>query len=381
MKKQICFLVLLLMLAAPCQEQMSLAVLEPNGKEPSEDEQKILSLIAAVSSINTGESIRNDIVWRKKWVEHLKETEKTFYKIINSAPPPYTLYYSTVIETGKIDYQKETADLSISISLVANSEWFSALQRSLKAAQAVMDGLNATTRKKDWGLDDWPEQGVSETNPFAAEKKSLIGGYRYIYSSKKYDIPVEFELVNQRGRAIGRQTAKLNPSFIIENFIVKFKSNESSILTFNTVKANDISDNLTIRVASVNGKPPKTARFTISSVSTTTKFPDEVLSPAAGTWTKLQIAYIIETGNIGNFAQIGYSPPEGDKNYTYSDEINNGVAYWIAKNNVTLFNKCPAGNQWIVLIKNDDDANFEVRLPKDKSCQELTPNFSKLINH
>jgi len=54
----------------------------------------------------------------------LKETEETFYKIINAADPPYTLYYSTVIETGKINYQEETADLSISLNLLANAEWF-----------------------------------------------------------------------------------------------------------------------------------------------------------------------------------------------------------------------------------------------------------------
>jgi len=67
MKKQIAFLVLLLMLVVPSQAQIKPAELEP--KELSEDEQRILSLIAGVSSINTGENIRNDIVWRKKWIE------------------------------------------------------------------------------------------------------------------------------------------------------------------------------------------------------------------------------------------------------------------------------------------------------------------------
>jgi len=231
---------------------------------------------ANISGINIGDNIRNDIVWRKKWVEQLKETEETFYKIINNAPPPYTLYYSTVIETKNINYQKETADLSISLNLLASAEWFSALQRSLKAAQAVMDGLNATGRKKDWGLEYWPASefglyGVSNTNPFAKGYHGCVGGCNY---SKKYDIPVEFELVNQQGRVIGKQTVKLEPSIIIErDFIVEFETNQSSILTFNAVNANDISDNLTIRVASVNGAPTKTARFPITAVSTK-EFPE-----------------------------------------------------------------------------------------------------------
>jgi len=252
---------------------------------------------ANISGINIGDNIRNDIAWRKKWVDVLKETEETFYKIINNADPPYTLYYSTVIETKNINYQKETADLSISINLLANAEWFTALQRSLDAAQAVMDGLNATGRKKDWGLNNWPEQGVnietfrwpynggkweewkaSDTSPFAAAKYqarhcrySYGCPYDYRYNSRHYDIPVEFELVNQKGKVIGKNTIRVNPSFSIEkNFIVKFNASTSGILIFNAVNANNISDNLTIRIASVNGKPPKTAKFPIIALKRTT---------------------------------------------------------------------------------------------------------------
>jgi len=196
-------------------------------------------------------------------VEQLKETEEIFYKIINSAAPPYSLFYSTAIETKNINYQKETADLNINIYLFANLEWFNAMQRALKAAKAVMDGLNATNRRKEWGLDKWPEQGrMSNANPFA--------------SRKEYDIPIEFELVNQKGKVIGRQVAKLNPFFSINsNFTIRFTPNSSSILTFKAVNANDISDNLTIRLASVNLASPETARFPISAIST--KEPPDII--------------------------------------------------------------------------------------------------------
>jgi hypothetical protein len=208
---------------------------------------------ANISGTNLGDNIRNDIVWRKNWVAQLKETEETFSKIINAAPPPYTLFYSTAIETKNINYQNETADLSISLNLQANPEWFKAMQRALKAAQAVMDGLNATNRKNDWGLDGWPGRGVSDSNPFDRQKQ--------------YGIPVEFELVNQQGRVIGKRTAELNPSFGIGNFTVKFTPNSHSALTFSGVNANEISDKLSIRVASVSGAAPKTAKFAITAVS------------------------------------------------------------------------------------------------------------------
>jgi len=231
-----------------------------------------------IAGLNLGDNIRNDIEWRKKWVAQLKETEETFYKMIETAAPPYKLFYSTVIETKNINYQTETADLSIPIYLFANFEWFDSMQRSLKIAQAVMDGLNATNRKKDWGLDKWPWQGVSNSNPFGRME------YNYVHSTyehpvydkkpikKQYDIPVVFELVNQNGKVIGKQQLNVNPAFsinIIDNrFVISFTPKVSSVFGFNTVNANDISDNLTIRLVSVNGALPKNARFPITAIST-----------------------------------------------------------------------------------------------------------------
>jgi hypothetical protein len=215
---------------------------------------------ANISGANLGENIRNDILWRKDWIERLKETEETFYKIIKNAAPPYTLFYSTGIETKDINYQKETADLSIPINLTANTEWFTAMQQALRAAQAVSEGLNATGRKSAWELGYWPNRGVSTTNPFS--------------SSKQYDISVEFELVNHQGKVIGRQTINMRPSFSISSggynnnqFTVNFTGNTHNTLTFKSVRAEDISDNLTIRPASVNGAPPENAEFPITAIS------------------------------------------------------------------------------------------------------------------
>jgi uncharacterized protein (TIGR02145 family) len=216
------------------------------------------SAMAAGISSGTGTDVRNDIVWRKSWITRLTETEATFHSIINSVDPPYTLYYATDIKTGNINYQTETADLSIPINLSANNSWFHAMNRSLLAADAVLNGLNATNRKNDWKLARWPWDGVTNTNPFA--------------SYKRYDITVVFELVNEQGQAIGSQTVKLTPAFRITNdrnnrFAIEFTENTNSIVNFIGVKADDISNNLTIRIASVNGAPPQNARFTVSAIS------------------------------------------------------------------------------------------------------------------
>jgi len=226
-----------------------------------EASKRSLVMAASISS-GTGTDVRNDIVWRRSWVTRLEETEATFHSIISSVDPPYTLFYATDIQTGNINYQTETADLSISINLSANVSWFNAMNRSLEAADAVLSGLNATTRKNDWKLARWPWDGVTKTNPFA--------------SQKRYDIAVVFELVNEQGRTIGNQTAKLTPTFRITNnrnnqFTIEFTENTASTVNFIGVRADDISDKLTVRVASVNGEPPQNARFAISAISAETR--------------------------------------------------------------------------------------------------------------
>jgi len=262
MKKQAIFLGLLFTLIVQSWGQIN----SSEGDRLSKDEQQMLSQVSAnISSLNLGENIRNDIVWRKNWIEKLKETEETFYKIIDNAHPPYKLFYSTVIETKNINYQTETADLSIPIHILANLEWFKAMRQSLKVAQAVMDGLNATNRKNDWGLNGWPKQGVSNTNPFA--NISVLGYSGYI--AKAYNLSVEFELIDQKDRVISKQVAELRPFFSFDNgFFIKFNPKTSYTLTFNAVNANDISDSLTIRLVSINGEPPETARVPITAIST-----------------------------------------------------------------------------------------------------------------
>jgi len=212
-------------------------------------------LNTTITSGNIGADIRNDIAWRREWVNRLTETEEFFNRIITTADPPYTLFYSTGIEWGDIDYKTETANLSIPINLHASVAWFNSVQQAL---QAVYTGLNATERKNDWGLSSWPQQSVSKNNFFAVQKQ--------------YDISIVFELVNEQNMAIGRETVRMNPIFSFAHrgggrIGINYPRNTFNTVTFNTIKVNDISDNLTIRIASVNGAVPGNARFLITALS------------------------------------------------------------------------------------------------------------------
>jgi len=210
-------------------------------------------IIANISSGNIGADIRNDIELRRAWVARLTETEQFFHSAV-TGDPPYTLFYGTGIEAGAINYQTETAILFIPINLRANTVWFNSIAQ---AASAVYAGLNATGRKNDWGLGNWPNQGLTNTNPFA--------------SQQRYDISIVFELVNEQNRAIGNQTIRMTPSFSFsrngDRINIRYTVDSFNAVVFNAVKADDISDNLNIRITSVNGAPPQNTRFQITALS------------------------------------------------------------------------------------------------------------------
>ena len=190
-------------------------------------------LAANISSGNIGEDVRNDIAWRKAWVERLTEAERFF----DSFNIPYTLYYSDNIKQGEIDYKTESVDMYIETYLVADDSWVYPIERAL---QAVYDGLAATKRREAWQLSLWPRRGITNLNAF--------GGYE----AAKFS--VVFELLNNKNKVIGKQTLKTGGVWgFEEEDRVKFNISAGNTLSFPNVNANDISDKMTVRAASVNG--------------------------------------------------------------------------------------------------------------------------------
>ena len=209
-------------------------------------------LFANITSGNIGEDTRNDIQWRRDWIVRLTECEDLISKTISAADPPYSLFYCTELKKGDINYQTETISLSFETNLHGVWTWFSSVQ---KAVQAVYDGLNATKRKSDWGLASWPQQSLSKTDPFSAQ----------------YTVSVAFELVNAQNRVIGSQTLSRRPAFRFlssgNQIATNYDENDFNTVTFNAVKADDISDIMTIRVANVNRAAPENTPFQITALS------------------------------------------------------------------------------------------------------------------
>jgi len=213
-------------------------------------------LVANISSGNIGEDARNEIQWRRNWITRLTETEQYFNNYFDNffkTASPYTLFYSTDIEQGAINFQNETVTLSIEATLSA-SEWAKSVEPVLRSMQssieAVQDGLMATGRAAVWGLDKWPGQSGFNLKPFGKQNKNFT---------------VIIELVNSKKQVIGRQTLQTAGYYEIPAPMPGAKTNISvsagdrKTVSFANVKVDDITDNLTIRVASVNGVNAETA--------------------------------------------------------------------------------------------------------------------------
>jgi len=201
-------------------------------------------LNANISSGNIGDNVRNDIAWRKDWVARLMETEQFFDSFNKTESMPYTLFYvSDEIKQGAVNYQNETVTLSIETHLHGSGVWTVSIERAL---QAVYDGLDATKRKDTWGLGNWPQQGVTNLKSFAGRNQSFA---------------VVFELLNNQDKVIGKQTLQAGGSWGLNwsgRPVISVNADDRKTLNFQNVNANDISNSMTIRVATVNGADAET---------------------------------------------------------------------------------------------------------------------------
>jgi hypothetical protein len=121
--------------------------------------------------------------------------------------------------------------------------------------QAIRSGLLETRRAGDWGLDKWPSTGVTTLNPFTGSRSAFS---------------ITAELINENNIVIGRQTFQASGSWDWElsrwvafsgtyydpRMIVR---NDNKNTVAFSVKVDDITDNLTIRIATVNGTPAEVA--------------------------------------------------------------------------------------------------------------------------
>jgi TolB-like protein len=174
-------------------------------------------LTAEITSGNIGQNVRNDIQRRAAWVKTLDEAAAFFKE-----HPPYEIIYDPALTQGRIDYAKETADISFRTIIIGTT--------GLKIIDDLGQGLNKTGKSSEWriGVDSiW---------------EAIPGVYN-----------ITATLLDENGEAIGSATGRLN---INKN--VDFSDGRTTI-TFANVDANKITDKLTVSINGVNGINAKAA--------------------------------------------------------------------------------------------------------------------------
>jgi hypothetical protein len=260
---------------------------------------------------------------------------------INSLPaPPYTLYYTVdVRNSGVIDYRTETTSFT-GIKAILHSgsfDWrqsvgeavqtvndaeremqrverdlqgkIAEVQQTVQAervtieaairevVQAVNDGLNATGRQSTWLLEPL---NVRLTNPqFNINLlKTAKPNVPPINKSGSASFSVTVELVNSQNKVIGRNTFRTSDTYSITNTAISVSDNTPNTVDFTNVNVNDITDNLTVRIASVNGTPAESASRSGGL---------QIQAVNASEWDSAQWNYTIQKGQITQYMGMSNS--------------------------------------------------------------------------
>ncbi|MHC6203749.1 leucine-rich repeat domain-containing protein [Breznakiellaceae bacterium SP9] len=218
-------------------------------------------LAANISSGRIGNDLRNSGVIDYK-------TETTGFTgikaLLRVGSPDWRQSIEKAVQTvndSERDMQKAEQDLQGKIAEV--QRMVQAEQAAMEAAiqevvQAVNDGLNATGRQRVWLLEPL---NVSLTK--AQFNRSLLKTAKPyvppINKSGSVSFSVSVELVNGRNKVIGTNTFRTSGTYSITSTGASVSDAVLNTVDFANVNVNDITDNLTIRIAGVNGKPAASA--------------------------------------------------------------------------------------------------------------------------
>jgi len=197
-----------------------------------------------ISTGNIGANVRNDFAWNDSWKAKLTETETFVNDMLRNTSPQRSIWYSNNVreEESARNYNQRTTELRIEAVLHTHAAFPVSVQ---KTVQAVYDGLQTTGRAQAWGLNGWPQRGVTNANPFNSRWGSMI--------------PIAFEVLNERGQVIGRQTVEMDSRYSFSGTRLEGPGTAFATVRFTGVKGDDITDRLSIRIASINGRPPTEA--------------------------------------------------------------------------------------------------------------------------
>jgi hypothetical protein len=221
----------------------------------------------AISSGNIGENVRNDIQRRKEWLALLTEAEDYFSKHL-----PWEILYDPSLIQGKVDYAKETVDLSCNLEVKPTD--------GFKTINTILTGLAATGKATEWDMQFWPlsstvfVDSITHRDPDWGPVR--MGDDMYNRDIRK-KVSIVVQLVNATGKVIAATMCDIFCPLKFRNFDANTQIHEvytwdsyvvaetghlyyvsaagelSSGIVFESVNANDITDHMTVKIVSVNG--------------------------------------------------------------------------------------------------------------------------------
>jgi hypothetical protein len=193
------------------------------ASDPALDEasKRLTELSAGIEAGSIDQNVRSDIELRKEWLKILNECAAFFKEHL-----PYRIEYDPSLTTGPVDYQNETAKLRCFAVL-----WPTPAFRVL---DTLLVGLEKTGKRETWGFGGWPLEG---------EGKVI---------EAKGEFPLEAALLNNKGRIITTTQTIFTTAVSKEGLIIS-RPEHLRTITF-TVKAKDLSDNMTVRITKINGR-------------------------------------------------------------------------------------------------------------------------------
>jgi hypothetical protein len=216
--------------------------LQATSYDPSlaEAETRLKNISASITGGNMGAGVQNDIQWRNQWMARLRETEEFLAQYMRESTAFYLVYPSSS-EQWEVEYERDTIALSIELSSLPEPMWFEAINQ---LSSTVRSGLLATGRADAWRLN-WPAQTVTMPSPYANANNTYA---------------VVVEIFNSRGVSLGRQTVNLRFGWFIhdgqeQTGTIRPYLQLGAKATFRGIAASSITDSLSIRIVSINGRP------------------------------------------------------------------------------------------------------------------------------
>jgi hypothetical protein len=211
-----------------------------------------------------GQNVRSDIQRREAWLNVLKEAA-VFFK----DHKPYEIVYDPTLWEGKTDYQKKTVELNFDVALWPTAA-FGALDNILAGMAEKIDA---------WGFTEWPLGGEGAIAELARVIRKASSGKEAVTGA---EFTVEAALLNDTGRTIAASAGVLKSEVEKDGSFVQ-GSSDTVYMSF-IVKAEDISDNLTVKISKIDGMDVETAGKTgymrVSVAGTEYKIGDK--GPAGG---------------------------------------------------------------------------------------------------